>query len=97
MRPHPDFEYVRFDARGRVVIPGRFRMAFGVEARTRAVVTATPEGILIQPVTRHAIDRLRGSLKRKPGRKSFAEEWAEHKCEERELEERKYASHSGVR
>jgi hypothetical protein len=32
---------------------------------------------------------LRGSLKRQPGDKSFAEEWAEHKSEEMELEEAK--------
>ena len=53
--------------------------------------------ILIQPVTRHAINRLRGILKRKPGGKSFAEEWADHKREELELEERKYARSTGSR
>lgn len=38
-----------------------------------------------------AIRRGFGLLKRKPGGKSFAEEWAEHKQEERELEEAKLA------
>jgi hypothetical protein len=38
-----------------------------------------------------AIRRSYGMLKRKPGAKSFAEEWAEHKREEMELEEAKYA------
>jgi hypothetical protein len=35
------------------------------------------------------IHALRGILKRQPGDKSFAEEWAEHKSEEMELEEGK--------
>ena len=35
------------------------------------------------------INRGLGLLKRKPGEKPLAEEWAEHKREERELEERR--------
>jgi hypothetical protein len=31
---------------------------------------------------------LRGSLKRKPGQKSFAQEWAEHTASEKALEDR---------
>ena len=92
-----DSETVWFTTKGQIVIPQRFRKEFHIEEGTRAVVTATPEGLLIKPVTRHAIDRLRGILKRKPGGKSFAEEWAEHKREERELEERKYARGTGSR
>lgn len=34
---------------------------------------------------------------RKPGAKPFAEEWAEHKHEERELEDAKYARSTGAR
>ena len=34
------------------------------------------------------IRRLRGSLKRKPGQKPFAQEWAEHKASEKALEDR---------
>lgn len=34
--------------------------------------------------------RCRGSLKRKPGEKPFAEQWAEYKREEKELEEAKF-------
>lgn len=49
-----------------------------------------PEGILLKPVTKHAIARLRGILKRKPGGKPFAEEWADHKAGEKALEEAKY-------
>jgi hypothetical protein len=39
---------------------------------------------------RKYIHSLRGSLKRKPGDKPFAEEWAEYKREEKELEERRF-------
>jgi AbrB family looped-hinge helix DNA binding protein len=79
---------VWFTTKGQVVIPRRLRKEFHIEEGTRAVVTATPEGILLKPVTRWSIDRGFGLLKRKPGGKSFAEEWAEHKREERELEDR---------
>ncbi len=61
----------------------------------KAVVQATPEGILLKPVTAVTIRRLRGILKRKPGDPHFAEEWAEHKREERELEKAKYARSTG--
>ena len=39
---------------------------------------------------REFIHSLRGKYKRKPGDKPFAEEWAEYKREEKELEERKF-------
>ena len=79
---------VWFTTKGQVVIPRRLRKEFQIEDGTRAVVTATPEGILLKPVTKWAIDRGFGLLKRKPGGKSFAEEWAEHKRAERELEDK---------
>jgi len=44
-----------------------------------------------QPDPRERIRALRGSLKRKPGEKSFAEEWAKYKAEEKALEEAKRA------
>jgi AbrB family looped-hinge helix DNA binding protein len=84
---------VRFTTKGQVVIPLRLRKLFHIQDGTRAIVTATKEGILLRPVTRHAIERGFGLLKRKPGDKTFAEEWAEHKREEKELEERRYARH----
>jgi bifunctional DNA-binding transcriptional regulator/antitoxin component of YhaV-PrlF toxin-antitoxin module len=84
-----EFETVRFTTRGRVVIPRRLRKEFQITGKTRAVVMATPEGILLKPVTRHSIERLRGILKPEPGGKSFAAEWAEFKREERRLEEQK--------
>ena len=45
---------------------------------------------LLKPVTKHAITWLRGILKRKPGGKSFAEEWSEHMAGEIAMEEAKY-------
>ena len=79
---------VWFTTKGQVVIPRRLRKEFQIEDGTRAVVTATPEGILLKPVTKWSIDRGFGLLKRMPGGKSFAEEWAEHKRAERELEDK---------
>ena len=81
---------VWFTTKGQVVIPLRLRKEFHIEDGTRAVVEATPEGILLKPVTAMTIRRARGLLKRKPGRKPMGEEWAEHKKQERELEEEKH-------
>jgi AbrB family looped-hinge helix DNA binding protein len=90
---------VWFTTKGQVVIPMWLRKQFHIEDGTKAVIQATPEGILLKPVTRWAIEKGHGLLKRerKPGEKSFAEEWAEHKREEIELEEAKYASSTGSR
>jgi len=84
---------VWFTTKGQVVIPLRLRKLFHIEDGTRAIVTATDEGILLKPVTRRAIARLHGILKRKPGNQPFAEEWAEHNREEKALEEADYALH----
>jgi bifunctional DNA-binding transcriptional regulator/antitoxin component of YhaV-PrlF toxin-antitoxin module len=73
------------------VIPVWLRRQFQIEDGTPAIVSATEDGILLKPVTKHAINRLRGILKRKSGDKPFAEEWAEHKRQEKELEEAKDA------
>jgi len=81
---------VWFTTKGQIVIPAWLRREFHIENGTRAVVQSTPEGILLKPVTKHAITRLRGILKRKPGDKPFAAERAEHKAEEKALEEAKY-------
>ena len=70
---------VWFSTKGQVVIPNWLR---------KAVVQATEEGILLKPVSRHAIERGFGLLKHKTGGKPLAEEWAEHKRREKELEER---------
>jgi AbrB family looped-hinge helix DNA binding protein len=81
---------VRFTTKGQVVIPLRVRKEFHIEDGTRAVVQTTSEGILLKPVTTATIGRVRGILKRKPGQKTLAEEWAEHKKAEREIEEARH-------
>jgi len=90
MRVKSKLSSVCFTTKGQVVIPAWLRREFHIENGTRAVVQATPEGILLKPVTKHAISRLRGVLKRKPGGKPFTEEWAEHTVGEKALEAAKY-------
>jgi AbrB family looped-hinge helix DNA binding protein len=81
-------ETVRFTTKGQVVIPLRLRKQFDIEDGTKAVVQATPEGILLKPVTAALIRRGRGILKRTHGGKPLTEDWTEHKKQERALEER---------
>jgi AbrB family looped-hinge helix DNA binding protein len=56
-------ETVTFTVKGQVVIPRKFRKEFEIEEGTKATVVATPEGILLKPITRAYIRSLRGSLK----------------------------------
>lgn len=81
---------VLFTAKGQIVIPASMRKAYQIGAGTRAVVQATPEGILLKPVTAALIRRGRGIIKRKAGEKPMAEWWADFKKEEMELEERRH-------
>jgi AbrB family looped-hinge helix DNA binding protein len=81
-------ETVRFTTKGQVVIPLRLRKQFEIEDGTKAVVQATPEGILLKPVTAALIRQGRGILKRAPGDSSLRDDWAEHKKRERVLEDR---------
>jgi len=79
---------VWFTTKGQVVIPVWLRKQFDIEDGTRAIVTATQDGILLKPVTAALIKRGRGIAKRKPGEPPMAEWWAEHKRREKELEDR---------
>ena len=79
---------VWFTTKGQVVIPAWLRKEFQIEDGTKAVVQATPEGILLKPVTAALIKRGRGIIKRKLGDQPFAEEWTGHTKEEKELEAR---------
>jgi AbrB family looped-hinge helix DNA binding protein len=88
---------VLFSVKGQVVIPRWLRKEYHIEEGTRAIVQATSEGILLKPVTKVRIQRLRGILKRKPSEKPFAQEWAEHKAGEQALEEARYARVAGSR
>jgi AbrB family looped-hinge helix DNA binding protein len=74
-------ETVNFGTKGQVVIPRRLRREFEIEEGTKAAVSATPEGILLRPITRAYIKSLRGSLK---GTKAMDAFMAERK-REREL------------
>jgi AbrB family looped-hinge helix DNA binding protein len=73
---------VSFTVKGQVVIPRRIRREFEIENGAKAVVQATPEGILLKPITGAAIKRARGILKRKPGERSFRRWWADYKKED---------------
>lgn len=81
---------VTFTTKGQIVIPSALRRQFEIGEGTRALVTATEDGILLKPITVATIRHARGILERKPGQKTLAAEWAEHKREERKLEERRY-------
>jgi AbrB family looped-hinge helix DNA binding protein len=87
------YDTVSFSVKGQVVIPRHLRREFEIQEGTRALVQSTPQGILIKPVTKLSIARLHGILKRKPSEKPFAEEWAEHKRQEKLLEEAAYVRH----
>ena len=82
---------VWFTTKGQVVIPAWLRKQFHIQQGTKAIVEATPDGILLKPVTSVTIRRLRGILRRKPGDRPLGQEWAEHKREEKEFEETEYA------
>jgi AbrB family looped-hinge helix DNA binding protein len=79
---------VSFTTKGQIVIPLRLRKEFDIEEGTKAVVQATPEGILLKPMTAALIKRGRGILKRTAGGKSLTEERGEHRKQERAIEER---------
>jgi len=86
---------VWFTTKGQVVIPVWLRKKFHIQEGSRAIVEATPEGILLKPVTAALIKRGRGIARRKPDDKPFARWWAEHKAGEKTLEEAKYARSTG--
>jgi AbrB family looped-hinge helix DNA binding protein len=81
-------ETARFTTKGQIVIPLRLRKLFEIEDGTKAVVQATPEGILLKPVTAALIKRGRGALKHARQNKPLTKDWAEHKKQERALEDR---------
>ena len=65
---------VCFSVKGQVVIPRRLRREFEIEEGTRATVVATPEGILLKPITRAYIKSLRGTLKDTKAMETFMAE-----------------------
>lgn len=79
---------VWFTTKGQVVIPSWLRKQFEIENGTKCLVQATADGILLKPVTAALIRRGRGVIARRPGDKPLAKAWAEHKREEKDLEDR---------
>ncbi len=59
-------DIVHFGTKGQVVIPRRLRKEFEIEEGTKATVVATPDGILLNPITRTYIKSLRGKYKHLP-------------------------------
>jgi AbrB family looped-hinge helix DNA binding protein len=88
---------VHFTTRGQVVIPVWLRRQFEIQEGTRAIVQATPEGILLRPITRASVKRLHGILKKAPGDRPLAEEWTEHRAEQIAIEESKNARRTRAR
>lgn len=78
----------QFSVKGQIVIPVHLRKEYEIEPGTRATVTATPEGILIQPITTKYVRSLRGMLKLKSGEKSAQQELRELRANERRREAR---------
>jgi len=70
------------------VIPSWLRKQFNIEDGTKAIVQATPEGILFE--TRHALGHRAWlwNAEAQVRRKILQRGMAEHKREERELEEK---------
>lgn len=86
-------ETVRFTTKGQVVIPKRLRKLFLIEDGTRAIVSATEDGIFLKPMSAVMIERGFGLLRCKSGGTPLAEEWAEHTREELVKEEEKHVRH----
>jgi bifunctional DNA-binding transcriptional regulator/antitoxin component of YhaV-PrlF toxin-antitoxin module len=63
-----------FSVKGQIVIPRWLCKQFEIEEGTRAHVSATPQGILIQPITAKHIRSLRGSLKGSGAMKALIED-----------------------
>ena len=86
---------VSFSTKGQIVIPARLRRQFDIQAGTRASLEATPEGILLKPMTSVVVRRLRGILKPKTKQPTLAKLRSEHKKSEKTLEDLKYARSTG--
>ena len=57
---------VSFGTKGQVVIPRRLRKEFEIDVGTKATVVATPDGILLKPITSTFIKSLRGKYQHLP-------------------------------
>jgi bifunctional DNA-binding transcriptional regulator/antitoxin component of YhaV-PrlF toxin-antitoxin module len=76
MNKPPKADKARFSTKGRIVIPQWLREKYEIVDGTLARVKATPEGILITPITTKYIHSLRGSLQGSGALESLMEERA---------------------
>jgi AbrB family looped-hinge helix DNA binding protein len=60
--------------KGQLVIPAKLRRKFGIRKGTRVAMIEEDSRIILQPLTRDYIRRLRGSLKGKPSALKFLKE-----------------------
>jgi AbrB family looped-hinge helix DNA binding protein len=65
---------VYFSTKGQVVIPRRLRQELEIEEGTKAIVYRESDHIVLKPITRSHINRLRGSLKGTGAMKTFIAE-----------------------
>jgi AbrB family looped-hinge helix DNA binding protein len=85
MTAPPKIDSVSFTTKGQVVIPSWLRKEFDIEEGTKCIVQATPDGILLKPVTAALIRKGRGILKRTA---HPDHDRAAHKAHEKQLENR---------
>ena len=74
MKPTAKLETVSFSTKGQVVIPRRLREELEIEEGTKAVVYREADHIVLKPITRAHISRLRGSLKGTGAMRAFLTE-----------------------
>jgi AbrB family looped-hinge helix DNA binding protein len=67
-------ETVYFSTKGQVVIPRRLRQELQIEEGTKAIVYRQADHLILKPITRSHISRLRGSLKGTRAMKEFMNE-----------------------
>lgn len=60
--------------KGQLVIPAKLRRKFGIRKGTRVAMIEEDSHIILQPLTRDYIRRLRGSLKGEPSALKFLKE-----------------------
>lgn len=74
MKPTAKLETVAFSTKGQIVIPRRLREELEIEEGTKAIVYREADHIVLKPITRGHINRLRGSLKGTGAMRAFLAE-----------------------
>lgn len=60
--------------KGQLVIPSKLRRKYGIRKGTRVAMIEEENRIILQPITRDYIRKLRGSLKSEPSALQFLKE-----------------------